>query len=985
MIIFQVYSGVGNYRHYCIVPEAPLKFTGKMPIFVHIAWLLRCDLLEDSQLEAEGGRSNTTMASKVTVKTTFKEYRAIEPFYTGGEITSNRAGTFLASTVDDEDCLIVDLNSAKPLCRIDGDGEAITSLALTPSANYVIVCSRSLSMRIFQLSHIDGRITAALSRTLKPHATPVVASTVDATGSLVVTGGADGIVKVWDIRGGYCSHTFHGHGGVVTALEVFESSTAGQSASAGSKKRKATQINGSSLKSSMFLASSGEDGRIKIYNLNTKQLVASLESHVSVVRALKFSTEQDIILSASRDRTIVLWDARTWTSKCVVTATEELEAAGLFQGGQYLYAGGEQGRVRVWSTLTGQELETPAGRGLETESIVSILSVPGQYSLIAVRSNQILESLSYQSLEQHIHAGEEVLVQTRTFSGNHDEVIDMACVGKSLLAIADNTESVKIISTVTDDTDGQAGFGSNVSSLDGHTDVVICMDVDPHGRWLATGSKDNTARIWHRHKRSSTFACIASLAGHTASIGAVGLPKTAGKSQTPPFLITGSEDKTVKKWDLSKLQETASKPSQTFAKAMFTRVAHEKDINAVDISPVAPLFASASQDRTIKIWSTEDGSTTAVLKGHKRGVWSVRFSPPGTPALNLAEGGSSGNRGLLISGSGDNTVKVWSLNTYACLLTFEGHQNSVLKVLWLPPPVSKSDEEGRQQQGQNKPMIASASSDTLVKLWSPYASADTDHLLATLDGHTDRVWSLASPISSVAAGKDDPMLPYSLITGGADAKISFWKDTTAVTATETSKAMTERVEQDQMLQNHIMAKNYREVITLALTLNHPGRLLRVFEEVVNLPESESEPNTYLGVQAVDDVLASLNQEQIYKLLERVRDWNTNARTATVAQKVLNCLLRKYPQALWTEMAKDRSILRLARQTSRNKSAAGGNAMKDLFRAMEAYTERHYKRLEDLIDESYLLEYTLREMDEIAGTTAVTNGISSSTSEDNIMV
>ena len=85
------------------------------------------------------------------------------------------------------------------------------------------------------------------------------------------------------------------------------------------------------------------------------------------------------------------------------------------------------------------------------------------------------------------------------------------------------------------------------------------------------------------------------------------------------------------------------------------------------------------------------------------------------------------------------------------------------------------------------------------------------------------------------------------------------------------------------------------------------------------------------------------------------------------------------------MAKDRSILRLARQTSRNKSAAGGNAMKDLFRAMEAYTERHYKRLEDLIDESYLLEYTLREMDEIAGTTAVTNGISSSTSEDNIMV
>lgn len=919
------------------------------------------------------------MASKVSTKTTFEEFRAIEPFYTGGEITGNSAGTYLASTVDDEDCLIVNSSTAKPLCKIEGDGEAITSIALTPDADFVIICSRSLSMKIYQLTHTDGTITAEISRTLKPHNTPVVASTTDATGSLVVTGGADGVVKVWDIRGGYCSHTFHCHGGVVTALELFETSNAGTSISA--KKRKSVEINGSQQSNALYLASGGEDGKIKVHNLNTKTQVASLESHVSVVRALSFSEQQGLIVSASRDRTLILWDVATWSARNVLTVTEELETAGFINDGEQIYAGGEQGRVRLWSTSTGRELQTPDSRGLETETVAKVVHIPGRYALLAVRSNQVLELLSYQMLEQRIQSKKNALVSMKTFSGNYDEVIDIACVGKEMLAIADNTESVKIISTsVSDNVPDNSEFGSNLNSLEGHDDVVICMDVDSHGRWIATGSKDNTARLWYRDEGQSQFTCAATLAGHTASVGAVGLLKAPGKYQAPQILITGSEDKTIKKWDLSKLPAVTDTP-HAVAKAAFTRVAHEKDINAVDLSPIAPIFASASQDRSIKIWSLEDGSTTAVLKGHKRGVWSVRFSPAGTPALNLAEGGSSGNRGLLISGSGDNTVKVWSLNTYTCLLTFEGHQNSVLKVLWLPPPPVSDSEEERQQH-QNKPIIASASSDTLIKLWSPYALDDTDHLLATLDGHTDRVWSLASPLSAVRDSKSK--FPYSLISGAADAKIAFWTDTTAMTATETSKAMTERIEQDQMLQNHILARNYKEVITLSLALNHPGRLLKVFQDVINLPEAERDSGTYMGVQAVDDVLGSLNQEQLYKLLERVRDWNTNARTATVAQKVLNCLLRKYPQSLWTDMARDRTILRLARNTSKGKVTTGSNGMKDLFRALEAYTERHYKRMEDLIDETYLLEYTLREMDEVAGTTVITNG-TSRVNEDIIMV
>lgn len=86
------------------------------------------------------------------------------------------------------------------------------------------------------------------------------------------------------------------------------------------------------------------------------------------------------------------------------------------------------------------------------------------------------------------------------------------------------------------------------------------------------------------------------------------------------------------------------------------------------------------------------------------------------------------------------------------------------------------------------------------------------------------------------------------------------------------------------------------------------------------------------------------------LLLRVRDWNTNARTAPVAQKVLNCVLKNYSASTFTEMARDRNM----------------KGIKDLLRALKVYTERHFKRMEDLVNESYLLEYTLRSIDEICG-------------------
>src|SRR5690348_3523509 len=61
-------------------------------------------------------------------------------------------------------------------------------------------------------------------------------------------------------------------------------------------------------------------------------------------------------------------------------------------------------------------------------------------------------------------------------------------------------------------------------------------------------------------------------------------------------------------------------------KSLYTHHAHDKDINTIAISPNEKIFATGSQDKTIKVWSTKDGKLVGKFLGHKRGVWSIDFS-----------------------------------------------------------------------------------------------------------------------------------------------------------------------------------------------------------------------------------------------------------------------------------------------------------------------------------------------------------------------
>ena len=767
-------------------------------------------------------------------------------------------------------------------------------------------------------------------------------------------------MKVWDIGAGYVTHTFRAHNQVTSALHFFKHSghDIEQLSTAKSKTKKKNRplrsndddektdtsfYNSNDSNGTLYLASGGDDGKIKVWSLAKRVAVASLDCHVSIVRGIRCSDSLKVLVSASRDKTLTLWSTQDWSMIMVIPVLEAVEAVGFLSSSNLMYTGGENGRLRIWDCRSGRELTTEQETESEPDGILHVLYNANLNFLLAVTAGQSLVLYSTTGLDEAVlsHGVIATLPVLRRISGTHNEIIDMAFVTRqrSLLAIATNSEDIRLVNLSADSGDqperfSATYFGADVAFLKGHEDIIICMDIDWSGCWLATGAKDDNARLWSIDHLNGIYRCVATLTGHAESLGAVSLPQnpppfgSAAYKQPlghpPSFLLSGSQDRTVKRWDIANI--LASAPDTSSTRALYTRKAHDKDINAISINHSSSLFASASQDCTVKIWSVEEGEVQGVLRGHRRGVWSVSFAPKDTPTITGSDGPANVSRGLILSASGDKTIKIWSLTDYSCLRTFEGHTNSVLKVLWMPLP----DRSDVSNNVSRRPLqIASAGSDGLVKVWD----ANTGEISCTLDNHIDRVWALTV----------DPE-NGTLVSGGGDGIVTFWKNTTTDTIAATAAASIQRVEQEQQLQNCIQHGDYREAIVLALELDHPARLLTLLQNAT--ATSPPEEGSLSGVHAVDEVLGSLSDGQLLILMQRLRDWNTNARTAIVAQRILGVIVRSYPTT------------RLA--------GLRGRGLKEVLEALRIYTERHYRRVEELVDESYLVEYTLGEMEEVMG-------------------
>jgi len=159
------------------------------------------------------------------------------------------------------------------------------------------------------------------------------------------------------------------------------------------------------------------------------------------------------------------------------------------------------------------------------------------------------------------------------------------------------------------------------------------------------------------------------------------------------------------------------------------------DVHSVAFSPDGKRIVSGSGDNTLKVWDAESGAELMTLRGHKEYVKSVAFSPDGK---------------RIVSGSWDNMLKVWDANSGAELMTLRGHVSYLESVAFSP--------DGKR--------IVSGGWDVTLKVWD----ADSGDELMTLRGHRGDLRSVAfSPDGKrIVSGSNDNTLKVWDADSGAE-------------------------------------------------------------------------------------------------------------------------------------------------------------------------------------------------------------------------
>ncbi|CAI7646427.1 unnamed protein product [Penicillium discolor] len=223
--------------------------------------------------------------------------------------------------------------------------------------------------------------------------------------------------------------------------------------------------------------------------------------------------------------------------------------------------------------------------------------------------------------------------------------------------------------------------------------------------WIVCGSDDFQLRVYNYN----TSEKITSFEAHPDYIRSIAV------HPTQPFVLTASDDMTIKLWDWEK----GWKCVQVFE-------GHSHYVMGMAINPKdTNTFASACLDRTVKIWNLGSPHANFTLEAHEtKGVNHVDYYP-------------QADKPYLLTTSDDKTVKIWDYTTKALIATLEGHTSNVSFACYHP----------------ELPVIISGSEDGTVKIWH----ANTYRLEQSLSYGLERAWcvSYQRGRQGIAMGFDD--------------------------------------------------------------------------------------------------------------------------------------------------------------------------------------------------------------------------------------
>ena len=420
-----------------------------------------------------------------------------------------------------------------------------------------------------------------------------------------------------------------------------------------------------------MILSSSEDNTGRLWDIATVDLIHTINSHANRVTSVAFSPSGETLLSGSGDGTLRLWDVASGESLDSFTGHEGVVTSVAFSpSGEMLLSGSGDGTLRLWDVASGESLDSFTGHEGGVTSVV--FSPDGQMVLSGSEDNTM------RMWETNMQVWEVVANKlVRVFSGHKNGVTSVVFSPDGQMVLSGSRDGTLRLWDLTNKETFQI--------FTGHKNEVSSVAFSSNGQMIVSGSWDGTLRLWDASSGESLRIFIDHF-----------MVSSVAFSPNGWMIVSGSWDGTLRLWDASSGESLR----------IFT--GHEGRVNSVTFSPDGRYALSGADDGTLRLWDLTAGDNMRVFEGHTHWVTSVAFSPDGR---------------YVLSGSWDNTMRLWNVETGQLVQIFKGHRDVITSVAFSP--------DGRY--------VLSGSWDDTMRLWN----VETGKVFHIFDEHEDKVLSVA--------------------------------------------------------------------------------------------------------------------------------------------------------------------------------------------------------------------------------------------------